>query len=619
MPDIPDLLTLVQRGLRSLQSGDAATAERAARAALAVRPDFLPAVNLLAIALNLQARHEEAARAFSALTLREPATIAHWVNLGTTLRSLGRLDDSLRAYERAAALGESSADFLYNVGLLHIDRGAYAAARSVLARAQAARPQDVEIAYHHAAACAETLDTEEGIAALAGWERGPALRTELVAKIGTALMNLGDLSGATRAFDRALRDPSPDASALVQLVLGLERANRVVEASHLLEQLRAHPGRAAVGGDDVLAEARIAQREERHEEAVRLFGQLVEACPEPERRHFHQFPLARSLDALGRHEQVMATLIAAHDSQAAWIERTQPEVAERKRETMRVTRFGCDADDVARWNHEGAPQAEESPIFIVAFPRSGTTLLEHVLDAHPRLQTMDEQPYLQNAIEQLAGPGIRYPDRMAPLKPSQLEAAREYYWQRVRMRVALGPGQQLIDKNPLNILRLPVIARLFPRARILLAVRHPYDVLLSCFMQHFRAEFAWQCRDLGTLATAYRRTFDFWYHQTSLLHPPVREVRYETLVTAFEPEVRALADFLDLPWTDAMLEPGENARRRGFISAPSYSQVVQPVHARSIGRWPPYERWLSVMRPQLEPDFERWGYAGATSEEQVGR
>jgi hypothetical protein len=76
---------------------------------------------------------------------------------------------------------------------------------------------------------------------------------------------------------------------------------------------------------------------------------------------------------------------------------------------------------------------------------------------------------------------------MATLAPSQVEAARAHYWSLVRQRVTLLPGEQLIDKNPLNILRLPAIARLFPNARILLAIRHPYDVLLSCFMQHFRA------------------------------------------------------------------------------------------------------------------------------------
>jgi tetratricopeptide (TPR) repeat protein len=605
-----DPALLVQSGFALLQRGRLEAAERCAREALADAPGLLPALNLLAIALNAQSRNAEAARAFSELTQREPDNGPHWTNLGTTLRALKRYPEAVVAYSRAAELGERSADFLYNVGLLHIDRGDYEAARDVLGRAHAASPGDPEIAYHYAAACAETLDQDEGLAALVRWQAWPRLDTELVAKIGNVLMNLGDLDGARRAQDRALADPAPSAQALVQLALGLERSNRVETAQQTLEKLRLHRDRPAIGEDFVLAEARLAERAGHHAQAARLYGQLVATCAEPERRHFHQFPLARAHDALGQSEQAFATLLEAHVSQVQWITRTQPEVASRKRETMRVTRFGCDPADVAQWNHEGAPAAAESPVFIVAFPRSGTTLLEHVLDAHPRLKTMDEQPYLQYAIGRLAGPGVDYPARMAALEPRQVEAARAYYWSLVRRRVPLAAGVQLIDKNPLNILRLPAIARLFPNARIVLAVRHPCDVLLSCFMQHFRAEFAWQCRDLETLALAYRRTFDFWYQQAAILRPAVHEVRYETFVAGFEPQVRALAEFLDLPWTDALLEPGENARRRGFIAAPSYAQVVQPVHSRSVGRWHAYERWFEPVLPQLEADFARWDYAG---------
>jgi hypothetical protein len=119
---------------------------------------------------------------------------------------------------------------------------------------------------------------------------------------------------------------------------------------------------------------------------------------------------------------------------------------------------------------------------------------------------MDEQPLVQHALEDLLRQGARYPDHLRELTPQQLQSIRERYWQRARGKVQLAPGERLIDKNPLNILRLPVIRRLFPAAPILLAIRHPCDVLLSCFMQHFGdADFALLCRDLPNLAGGYRR------------------------------------------------------------------------------------------------------------------
>jgi hypothetical protein len=251
-------------------------------------------------------------------------------------------------------------------------------------------------------------------------------------------------------------------------------------------------------------------------------------------------------------------------------------------------------------------------VFIVAFPRSGTTLLELTLDAHPLLRSMDERPFIQNALDEIVALGIRYPEQLGRLSNTQLDQIRASYWGRVEQKVRLEPGQRLVDKNPLNLLRLPVIRRLFPHARILFAIRHPCDVLLSCYMQHFRApDFALLCADLRTLAVGYRRGMDFWYQQADLLQPAVREVFYERFVSDFDTEVRAIGDFLQLPWDEGMLAPASHARSKGFISTPSYSQVVQPVNQKAVGRWRHYEQHFATVIPELQPCLQRWGYSAA--------
>ena len=195
------------------------------------------------------------------------------------------------------------------------------------------------------------------------------------------------------------------------------------------------------------------------------------------------------------------------------------------------------------------------------------------------------------------------------MSAADLERVRASYWERVRRKVLLQPGQRLVDKNPLNILRLPVIRRLFPHARILLTIRHPCDVLLSCFMQPFRApDFALLCGDLPSLAAGYRRTFDFWYQQVGVLAPSVREIRYESFVANLEAEARGVIDYLGLPWDDHVLAPGEHARAKGYISTPSYAQVVQPVNTKSIGRWRAYQERFAGIIPLIRPYLDRWGY-----------
>ena len=151
--------------------------------------------------------------------------------------------------------------------------------------------------------------------------------------------------------------------------------------------------------------------------------------------------------------------------------------------------------------------------------------------------------------------------------------------------------------------------RLFPYAPILLAVRHPCDVVLSCYMQHFRApDFALLCNDLPTLAQGYRRAFDFWYEQVRILKPRYLEVRYETLVADFSAQMQRAVDFLGLPWRDEVLVPASGAHRKRFISTPSYAQVTQPVTTASVGRWKPYARYFAPLLGVLAPYLERWSY-----------
>jgi hypothetical protein len=321
------------------------------------------------------------------------------------------------------------------------------------------------------------------------------------------------------------------------------------------------------------------------------------------------FPLARAADALGRYEEAYAAAEEAHRSQSAYLDAVIGPDRVEGSQLFTLTSAGCDPQDVAAWN-VARPLMEDSPIFIVGFPRSGTTLLEQVLDAHPQLQSMDEQPFLLKAVAEVTDCGIRYPAELGKLQPQSLDDIRARYWERARTRGRLLEGRRLVDKNPLNLIVLPLIRRLFPNARIIVVVRHPCDTLLSCFLQHFRSPgLAVVCRDMPTLATAYSRAFGYWYSQWPLLRPFSYELRYEQLATDFPAEVRKLSAFLQLPWHDAMLAPAAHARAKGFINTPSYAQVTQPVSNRSVGRWKHYAHHFAEVSAILEPWLERWGYS----------
>jgi hypothetical protein len=156
----------------------------------------------------------------------------------------------------------------------------------------------------------------------------------------------------------------------------------------------------------------------------------------------------------------------------------------------------------------------------------GTTLLELALDAHPQLKSMDEQRFVQDALDDLSprAPTIRTPARCIA---EVLDRVRARYWERVAKKVKLAPGERLVDKNPLNILRLPVIRRVFPNARILLAVRHPCDVILSCYMQQFRRPISRCCAKHRVARAGFPPHVRLLVRQSALLGPAVHELKYE--------------------------------------------------------------------------------------------
>ncbi len=604
----PESLTALAR--QDLQRDDLGAAEAKCLQALDADRQHAGAWTMLGMILQAKGRHEDAARVFNSLTLRQPNEAAHWLNFGGALRSAKRYQESLAAYDRAIALDGPTPALLYNIGLVHIELFDYGSAYAVLKQSAEKAPKDAWVQCSLAQCCYDLGDFEETSAVLQPWAQFERLSPENLAEIATLLISIGESPQAQPAIDRLLENPPTEGQPALTLINALERMNRLDDARALLKRLKANSGTHLADPDVLLAEGILAQREGRDEDALASFTQALKGPTDIARRHNLFFPIAKSLDKLGRYDEAFGALSVAHESQLLFLNKTLGKTAEDSSPTVSLAARGMEPDDVARWDDSRAPAAAQSPIFIVGFPRSGTTLLEQSLDAHPLLKSMDEQPFLKRAVDQLGSLGISYPDELGRLSDDQLQGIREQYWERAAKKVTLRPGQRLVDKNPLNIFRVPMIHRLFPHARTILVIRHPCDTLISCFAQQFRApDLAMLCRDLPTLASTYKIAFDFWYQQIPLVPAQTIELRYEQLVSDFPAQIHRLADFLDLPWDEAMIAPAAHAAAKGFISTPSYTQVVRPVNAESIGRWSGYRRHFEPVLPQLQPYLDRWDYS----------
>ena len=167
----------------------------------------------------------------------------------------------------------------------------------------------------------------------------------------------------------------------------------------------------------------------------------------------------------------------------------------------------------------------------------------------------------------------------------------------------------LIDKSPLFLSKVPLIKRLFPEARFILALRHPCDVLLSCFMSNFRLNRAMSnFLRLEDAAQLYDLSFRHWERANGLFDVAAHPIVYERLIEDVEAEVRPLFDWLGLEWHPQALDHTSTARSRGLITTASYSQVTEPIYKRAAGRWHRYRAHLEPVLPVLAPWAEKFGY-----------
>jgi tetratricopeptide (TPR) repeat protein len=523
------------------------------------RPGSGPAATAPAAARGVPPRATAVAEA------RRHAAGGEWPRAEAIWRSL--LDRDARDVEAARGLAEA-----------RLARGAAGEAAAVLAQAAALRPADASLRLAQADAClraglgGDARNAAEAAVAIA--PRDPAAG----AMLAMVLERTNDLDAAAAAVD-AVSSVAPDHVSVITMAARIARRRGHADAAiERLEPLLKRRDLSPFQRQVALHEYAMAlEAAGRHAEAWTAFRETGRAVAED--------PAARRLDRQAWPRRIEA---CRRGLSRALLDRAGPRVSP-------------------------PPPLEFRPVFLVGFPRSGTTMTETVLAAHPAVRTTDEQPFL-GAIKRtlataVAGPPDDLPALLARLTPPLRARLRTEYAGRVT--AAMGPmqsGTVLVDKLPLNIVDIALADVLFPEARVLLALRDPRDVCLSCFQQWFELNTAMvHFLDPQDTVRFYAQVMGGWLDARPHLRLPVLAVRYEDTTADLEGQARRMLEFLELPWDPGVLAGHERVAGRA-VSTPSYAAISEPVHRRAVARWRRYADALAGWEEPLGPFLEAFGY-----------
>ncbi|MDA1013627.1 MAG: sulfotransferase [Planctomycetota bacterium] len=396
------------------------------------------------------------------------------------------------------------------------------------------------------------------------------------------------IDAASSAARQGLSLESDNCHCRLILARCLRRMGQLEEARQVIQQVSTTDLDGQLAGNVLFEHARILDRLDQSAEA------------------FQRFEAANRLSAASFREAGIdgATYIQELDELLAMLE-----LVNQDESPARVTKQ--------------RPSTRPDPIFLVGFPRSGTTLLGNILDAHPQCTTFEETPAFESVINQLRQLPDGYPPSLLAIDNDDREYLQRIYFSvldSMQPVVAISESdlkphskpdspQVWIDQYPFNTANVWPILTVFPRAKFLFALRHPCDVCLSCLMQEFQPNrvTANLC-SLDEAATAYARTMTVWLESIRRLTPMVHTVRYEDVVADFDRTISGVLEFLGIDWNDAVQQFARHARQRLGLRTASYHQVTEPLYQRASGRWFRYQDAMRQTASRLRPFINEFGY-----------
>lgn len=536
---------------RLQNAGQYQQAEKQYQQILAQSPDFHPALHSLALMANHAGKLAVAIDLLGKAIQLDPAISLYHRNIGEILRRSGQIEQAVRAGQQAVSLDPADLDARYNLGVAYNDQG---------------DAQKAADCYQHIV----KLDPGHSTA----WNN-----------LGAALEKLGDKAASLAAYTTAVKADPANVEAQNNLGAIYSVQGRLDEARQCFEAaIDTQPD--YVNAHHNLAGLKTYTPNDPH---LTTLESLV--CNPPAQTPLnltrYYFALGKARDDIGQYDRAFA---AYQEGNRLWHE--QSPYDNQRDEQVIADIVQCFDQNFFNSKQRANPHSDQTPVFIVGMPRSGTTLIEQILSSQSNFFGADELPDMNHVITNAprSTPGQFFTRYLPDLTTADIQSMADSYIERVWQH---SPDSLYIsDKMPANFFYIGMIYLLFPHARIIHAMRDPMDSCLSCYIRLFLGtmEFAYDLEDLGHYYVRYIRLMQHWHKV--LPAGTILDVRYEDMVADSEAQSRRLLEYIGLPWNESCLDFHKTKRQ---VKTASIAQVRQPIYTTSVARWKQYRSHLQPL------------------------
>ncbi len=549
-------------------------------------------------------QYEDAEKLSLSITQEFPKHQFAWKVLGATLKQIGKINESLVASQKSVQLNPQDAEAHNNLGVLLKELGRLEEAEGSCRKAITLKPDLAEAHYNLGNTLKELgkLDDAE-----ASYRKAIALKpvyAEAYNNLGNTLKELGKLDDAEASYKKAIALKPDYAEAHLNLCELLEKMNRIDEISFVIRN--ASRKTLEKKADFLYYEALTEFQKENYKTA----DELVKKININELLEKIQPAVLKLQGDLYHYKKDYSAAFETYKSQNKHVKDSleyKKQDSENYFNKQREKLFQIEQLQQKKLYKSVIKPKWIQPTFLIGFPRSGTTLLDTILRTHSNIDVVEEQPMV---IKMKASLGyVPTISMIENMDNTAAEIASGFYLDELKKHIEVGKNQIIIDKLPLNILQLPLINQIFPEASFILALRHPLDCILSCWMQNFKLNPA-----MANMVEL-KRIVDFYDTAMSVLKLSkerysldIHRIRYEDLVLDFEENVTNLLTFLGLEWEEELINYQKTALAREKIKTPSHSQVIKPIYKTASYRWKNYEKYLNPFKRQLEPWLRDYGY-----------